>query len=87
MGWIDPTVFSSTPPQALIPFGFLPLWLLLVAGLVVSAVAIVLDRAGALPHRGRRGGPSMTRRVLHTADATSALSGNDGRFLRSIGKG
>ncbi len=85
MGWIDPTVFSSTPPQALIPFGFLPLWLLLVAGLVVSAVAIVLDRAGALSYRRRRGGPSMTRRVLRTA--TSALSGNDGRFLRSIGKG
>ncbi len=87
MGWIDPTVFSSTPPQAPIPFAFIPLWLLLVAGLAVSAVAIALDRAGALPRRRHRGGPSMTRRALRAADATSALSGGDGRFLRSIGKG
>ncbi len=86
MGEIDPTALASIPPQFLIPFTFVPFWLIFVLGLVVSTLAIAVDGAGSIPYRRRPERPHMRGHVLRTG-ATVVLPGKDGQLLHSARKG
>ncbi len=86
MAGIDPTALAGIPSQLVIPFTFVPLWLIFVLGLVVSTLAIAVDGAGSIPYRRRPERPRMKGHVLRTG-ATVVLSRKDGQLLPSVRKG
>ncbi len=84
MGWIDPTALASMRFDAVLPFPLVSLgdWFIVV--LVLSAVALALNRGGTIGQRKRD--RAMTPLQRRPAGGTAVLSRHHGQYVHA-GKG